>query len=610
METLVSLIMLTIISLIATILGRVALKLFRPVNMGFAIKTVFSCGLGLIAISLTTYFIGLAGWLYKSTLIIVLMAATMIPAILDRKSILSVPSRVRSHVRLFLSDLDPLSKLLLTFLGTHAMLNLIGALAPETGFDAMWYHLSIPEIYLTRHRITFLPEINLSGYPRLMEMLFVVGLGLSGEMLAKLMHFSMGIFTSAAIFAGGARYFTTRAGLIAASIFYAMQPINMLSATANIDLGLAFMVTLGLLAMLLAIETGALRLLALSGLFAGAAISTKYTGAFIAVALALTWFIFSKNNLGEKARGAVILTLASILLFSPWAIDNYLSTGNPVYPMFNTIFGLSDNWEQVSLGSVRPGGWFQDHTFIGFITLPFKLMTGGCDGWISPVIIAMIPLAFFVRNKDRFFNIICFFSLVLYLGLFLLPYWLVRFFVPLTPSLALLSGYVLLKAGNEDGWLRKTLTLLLIITLLSNLGFLALKDGPMIKTALGFESSEDYLSKTLGWYKVNGYLKDKLKPGAKVAVYGAQLFYRFDFPYIHDLSLNIHGAEKVEYTLKKMDIEYVLLLVDSTGPQNLWDINGYQNAKSGGHFVLVKETPKPAPSRVNTARGYKLYVVK
>jgi TctA family transporter len=284
----------------------------------------------------------------------------------------------------------------------------------------------------------------------------------------------------------------------------------------------------------------------------------KYTGAFAVLGYIVTWMFFSKNNFGNKVKGVLILASASAVLFAPWAIDNYISTGNPVYPMFNTFFGVSGNWEQVSLGSVRPGGWFEGHTLIGFLTLPFKLTTGSCDCWLSPLIIAVLPMALFLRRKDRGFMMISLFSIVLYSGLFLLPYWLVRFFVPLMPALAIMSGYIFIKAGGEDEWLQKTLAVLLVITISTNLGFLALKAQPMAKAALGLETKDDYLSKTLGWYSANKYLESKLRQGEKVAVYGAQLFYRFDFPYLHDLQLNTRSAEKAAGVLKKMNVKYVL----------------------------------------------------
>src|SRR3989344_8129177 len=37
-----------------------------------------------------------------------------------------------------------------------AGINLIGALGPELSFDALWYHLTLPKIFLMNHSISFL----------------------------------------------------------------------------------------------------------------------------------------------------------------------------------------------------------------------------------------------------------------------------------------------------------------------------------------------------------------------------------------------------------------------------------------------------------------------
>ena len=37
-----------------------------------------------------------------------------------------------------------------------AFVNLIGALAPELSFDALWYHLTIPKIFIQEQRIFYM----------------------------------------------------------------------------------------------------------------------------------------------------------------------------------------------------------------------------------------------------------------------------------------------------------------------------------------------------------------------------------------------------------------------------------------------------------------------
>jgi len=52
---------------------------------------------------------------------------------------------------------DKISLLIFVLLFIQAVVNLLGALGPELGFDALWYHLTIPKIYLAQGRVFFIP---------------------------------------------------------------------------------------------------------------------------------------------------------------------------------------------------------------------------------------------------------------------------------------------------------------------------------------------------------------------------------------------------------------------------------------------------------------------
>jgi hypothetical protein len=66
---------------------------------------------------------------------------------------------------------------------------LTGALAPESGYDALWYHLQFPRVWLTHGTILDFPTEFHSLYPMTWELLYGVGLALGGPIAAKLLHF-------------------------------------------------------------------------------------------------------------------------------------------------------------------------------------------------------------------------------------------------------------------------------------------------------------------------------------------------------------------------------------------------------------------------------------
>lgn len=595
--------------------GEKILSWFKIKTDSYLETALLSLGLGLGVFAFYIYAIGVGGLLYRPALwlLVLLLSIWLVGDI--RFNLSKVYGLLRKYLRYQkLRELDVFSGLLLILFFLHLAANLIGALAPEVVFDALWYHLALPKIYLANHKVFFVPHITLSGYPRLMEMLFTLGLGLKGEALAKLIHFSMGGLTAAGIFLIGRKFFSSKLALWAAAIFYAMQPINMLSATAYIDLGLAFFGLLALLALLNSLSSQQHGWLALSGCFIGLAMGTKYQGGLIALALIFSWVVFtsySKNfSFGSKVGELLVFSLAAFLIFLPWALDNLWRTGNPVYPIFNKFFGLEESWEQVDIASHRAGGWFEGHNFLGFITLPWKLTMGSCDGWVSPLLLFFVPLSLFIaRRRDWVFSFLLLFSFSLYALLFLLPYWIVRFFVPLLPALSILAAYSWQELGNLDKFVDKILKGVVVLVVLANLGFLLFKSAPLLPTSLGLESRESYLSRTLGWYSVNKYINNNISPGNKVLVYGAQLFYHFDFDYLYELPVKESAPDIVAAELKEKGISYILLLVDRTGPQNLWEIKGFENVKGSPYFNLVVQKDMPVPARTNAARGAKLYAV-
>ena len=79
---------------------------------------------------------------------------------------------------------------ILSILTTLVVINFIGVLGPEYAFDATWYHLTIPKLYLSHHSIFYIPGglLYYSAMPKLTEMLYLVGLSLGNEIIAKFIH--------------------------------------------------------------------------------------------------------------------------------------------------------------------------------------------------------------------------------------------------------------------------------------------------------------------------------------------------------------------------------------------------------------------------------------
>src|SRR3989344_8307152 len=96
------------------------------------------------------FILGILGFLYKP----VIFFTTVIFVIALLSYFKPNISYYASNIKL---NLDRFSKLIVSLIILQAAVNLIGALGPELSFDALWYHLTIPKIFLEEHRIFHIP---------------------------------------------------------------------------------------------------------------------------------------------------------------------------------------------------------------------------------------------------------------------------------------------------------------------------------------------------------------------------------------------------------------------------------------------------------------------
>lgn len=168
--------------------------------------------------------------------------------------------------------------MLLGLLVIQAAVNLVGALGPELGFDALWYHLTIPKIYLQHGNIFFIPG-NLfyySAMPKLVEMFYLLALSFSKYgILAKTIHWSFGVLSALALLRLSKRYLKLPWALFATTLFYTTLIVGWESITAYIDLGRTFFEILALDLFLVWTKDKKTLNLVESAIMLGLAISTK-----------------------------------------------------------------------------------------------------------------------------------------------------------------------------------------------------------------------------------------------------------------------------------------------------------------------------------------------
>jgi len=401
-------------------------------------------------------------------------------------------------------------------------LNLVWAVAPEIQFDAVNYHLAVPQIYLRNGGFIDQPYFFHSYSYRLTEMLFTIAMALNGAAAAKLLSFGFSLIASLAVFSLGRVVFDERVGAWAAAFFYTTPVVSRLSGTAYVDDAAAMFLAAATLAFLKWRHTATVDKRWLCGaVLAGATVAVKINAAFGLPVLSgiAVWRI---RNRPRVLAGCALLALAVAL---PWYTLTFNWTGNPVFPLMNRFF-RSPLWDsQTTLVAASSYG-------IGtspgaFIRLPFRLTwntdrfgEGTPRGAAGPILLLALPFSFslvLARKKDAG---ILFAIAVVQFSLWAISFQNVRFFVYGLPVLTVLAVATILHFSSNRPFApiyRICLAVLLVMQFPATAPeYWEIPERFPVKTAFGGETRDAFLSRSLAAYGGAQFLNSVVHPGERI----------------------------------------------------------------------------------------------
>lgn len=356
---------------------------FGPAHSSPGETALFAFGLGFGAVGLLVLGVGLAGWLQRPFLHVLLLVLTILglPVLVPFLRQVQVPQRP--------------SPLILLYLVLATGLAFTLALLPPTSWDGLSYHLRGPWLYLQAGQIV--PDIDIFSlnYPFLLEMLFMLALAVRSDITAQLMHFFFLLLLVGLVYQTAVSGFKLRHGWTAVLLLLATPLVLQLAPVAYNDLTLAFTILASLYAFVRWQETQSTRWLLISGLFSGLAMSLKYTS-FVAPLFIGLWLIGQYGRQPRQLlRLGLLFAVAALLVALPWYVKNYVFTGNPVYP----FVWDGRYWHEFrSIAHRAPGtgtGW----DIPALLTLPYTLTLGigdnSGDGQTGPLYLALLPLLLF-----------------------------------------------------------------------------------------------------------------------------------------------------------------------------------------------------------------------
>ncbi len=528
----IELLYLAAFALAAYGIGNFLLRLIKIKFDSFGEDAVFSQTIGLAAFSYATLAAGLLGLLSGKAFTAVLLLLLLVFA----KRIKALASGVSNELRQSLKFKMRIGWLLYFVIAALAVFNIFAALAPPHSSDAIAYHLAIPKIFAEQGRISEIPYMVTSNYPLATEMLFLDGYLLKGGLLSEMIAAYIALLLTAAIFIFTKRHFGRNTAIFAAAIFYTLPIVSVFNIRGFVDISTALYAMAAMIALFKWKETKDARLLALAGIFAGTAASTKLSAyAIVAVMFLSVAYLSRKEKLARAAKNAAAYSAAAAAMILPWMAKAYAYTGNPAYPLFYNIFGgkyltegLLTVWVKESLAFTGTGTGVID-----LVKLPWNMTMhapsfGEMLG-IGPVFLAFIPVLLLMKKVDGKIKGMLAMAAALLIAWFYTAQSL-RYIFFVYAMLAIVSAYSINRLLSEKG-IGKAVGAAFVFIMLLNLALWAGANNDEIRVAAGLTDKESYLSQQMENYQLLKYANENLQ-GAKICIYGSIRGYYSDNDYV------------------------------------------------------------------------------
>ena len=360
----------------------------------------------------------------------------------------------------------------------------------------------------------------------------------------------------------------------------------------------------------------AARHLAVSGVFCGLALGTKYNALIVFFLIALFIpFCFSRFHdetdarNGEKpaqknmrtlrlflaARYCAIFVFVSVLLYSPWGIRNLVWVNNPIYPLyqgfFNKIQAAQDEGEEGGregkTGSMAMRKILYGEQWYETALIPLRIFFQGkddnpkyFDGRLNPFLIVWPVFAFLWLKRDpaerrRDKLILACFSVLFLLFAFFSEKMRIRYVGPIIPPLVILSVMGIrdlsgvARESNSYGKIVGILTVASVLVAFSmNVSYLVelFRKVDSISYISGQVDRQEYLRKHVPEFSAVQYINANLAPEDKVlALYLGNRRYYFEREVVFGTGIlqrsapRNGGPEKIVDALKSQGVTHLVV---------------------------------------------------
>jgi len=329
---------------------------------------------------------------------------------------------------------------------------LIAALAPEKEYDALWYHLHLPRLWLEAGRPVDVIHEYISLYPLTWELVFGAGMVLGGTVGAKLLHFACLPLLALLVWQTARRYMPGVSPSAAAALVVTTPTLLWESTTTYVDLALALHSAAACYALVRYAGTSERSWAIVAALQFGLAAATKHLGVFVAIVALALFVAAARTHAGRirLLRPAILIATLAAIVPSPWYVRAWAASGNPVFPEMFGLFGASppDRWDAATDQGLA---LFKMHFGLGrspsdLLALPWNVTVHGAlfGGALGPLFLVLLPGLLLTRCHFPALKWLAW-GVAAYVAIWASPIssFQLRFLMPIVPPLALIAAAAL-----------------------------------------------------------------------------------------------------------------------------------------------------------------------
>lgn len=202
-------------------------------------------------------------------------------------------------------------------------------LTPETGFDALWYHLPVAQAVLENQGLVYVPELYQSLNPLFSDLYFTVGFLFAGTAGAKLIGYCFGLLLVASCYFLARVFLNVRYSLWLVCCVSLLQVVAWQAASFYVDIARAVWEVTALWVLLQFPLTKKTSIAI--GLLLGAGMATKlFSFVLLPVFIGLI-LITEQRSRTQKVVASILMAIAAVFVALPYYFYSYQHTGNPLF---------------------------------------------------------------------------------------------------------------------------------------------------------------------------------------------------------------------------------------------------------------------------------------